>query len=78
MECPICHKAMLRDWEKNIEVDVCLEHGIWLDKGELERISARSAGRDVYSRKIELDRAYEQGKWQGICFDLWSLFFNRK
>jgi Zn-finger nucleic acid-binding protein len=72
---------MLIDTEKSIEVDICPEHGIWLDKGELERIvlrSGSSSGSNYSSRQIELDRAYEQGKWEGIWFDIWSLFSTRK
>ena len=33
--CPICGKKMAIDYERGIQTDVCSEHGVWLDVGEL-------------------------------------------
>ncbi|MCA9752499.1 MAG: zf-TFIIB domain-containing protein [Gemmatimonadetes bacterium] len=41
-KCPQCHRHMLRrNWNKTsgVVVDVCHEHGTWLDADELERIA---------------------------------------
>ena len=39
--CPICGEAMEPRIVEFNHVDVCEDHGIWLDKGELESIFAR-------------------------------------
>jgi Zn-finger nucleic acid-binding protein len=36
--CPICHGIMKTDRKEGIIIDVCGQHGIWLDKGELSKI----------------------------------------
>lgn len=41
--CPICAGEMTKQvyaYESGVPMDVCDEHGIWLDEGELERIEA--------------------------------------
>jgi len=45
MNCPVCD-AKLRTVEKNaVEVDICPDcKGIWLDRGELEKIVEMAAG----------------------------------
>lgn len=37
--CPICSKEMHADTRSTIEVEVCSAHGLWLDHGELLRIT---------------------------------------
>ncbi len=45
MLCPRCNKHTLEERERDgITIDVCQEcRGIWLDRGELERLIARAA-----------------------------------
>ena len=45
MKCPSCSKAELLKKDRNgIEIDYCPNcRGIWLDRGELEKIIERSA-----------------------------------
>ncbi len=45
MNCPVCD-ARLRPIEKhNVEIDICPDcKGVWLDRGELERIIEAVAG----------------------------------
>ena len=38
MECPVCKARMHHEKVEEIWADICKEHGVWLDKGELERI----------------------------------------
>lgn len=40
-DCPVCQETMLRSCFSEsckVEVDVCTEHGLWLDDGELGAI----------------------------------------
>jgi len=36
--CPICGNAMRTQSYGLLQMDVCVKHGIWLDKGELRAI----------------------------------------
>lgn len=39
MNCPVCKNAMIVLELREVEIDYCLVcKGIWLDKGELERL----------------------------------------
>ena len=40
--CPICGEKMESEKTQGILVDVCEEHGVWLDKGELSGVIRRS------------------------------------
>lgn len=43
MECPICKVTLLMSEKQNIEIDYCPTcRGVWLDRGELEKIIERS------------------------------------
>ncbi|HOI29206.1 MAG TPA: zf-TFIIB domain-containing protein [Melioribacteraceae bacterium] len=43
MKCPNCNVNLVMSEKKGIEVDYCPEcRGIWLDKGELDKIVERS------------------------------------
>ena len=37
--CPICSNEMNKENRGGVEIDVCEEHGLWLDKGELFQIT---------------------------------------
>lgn len=51
MKCPNCNETLLMSDKNGIEIDYCPNcRGIWLDRGELDKIIERSA--DHYS-KIE-------------------------
>lgn len=53
--CPACNIDLQRAQRQSIEIDFCPQcRGIWLDRGELEKLSAQSASefhddRDGYS-----------------------------
>src|SRR5262249_24012808 len=36
--CPVCGAKMELVAQGKIEIDVCAQHGVWLDKGELEAL----------------------------------------
>jgi len=43
MKCPSCNLALIMADRQNIEIDYCPEcRGIWLDRGELDKIIERS------------------------------------
>ncbi len=44
--CPVCATAMrITEYAgSGVAIDECLEHGVWLDDGELERIEAYAEG----------------------------------
>lgn len=68
IKCPICHEEMNRiNFGKisGIIVDVCGNHGIWLDSGELEEIRAfianggidKAQNKDILENRIEIEKA---------------------
>ena len=60
MKCPVCKDVTLLMSEKNgVEIDYCPEcRGIWLDRGELDKILDRAReGRAAETRASEARRA---------------------
>ena len=51
MKCPVCKNVTLLMSEKNgIEIDYCPEcRGIWLDRGELEKIIEKEKINNIFS-----------------------------
>jgi Zn-finger nucleic acid-binding protein len=48
--CPVCHAAMQRFHVGSVDVDTCMEHGTWYDRGELGAVrDALRAGRAASS-----------------------------
>ncbi len=44
MNCPICNISLVMSERQGIEIDYCPQcRGIWLDRGELDKIIQRSA-----------------------------------
>lgn len=59
MKCPSCNETLLMSDKKGIEIDYCPNcRGIWLDRGELEKIIERSA--DHYSKKENYEADYQR------------------
>jgi Zn-finger nucleic acid-binding protein len=59
--CPSCGAPMAKRvyaYESGVATDVCAEHGVWLDQGELERIEAWY---EAQERHLDADRA----EWGG-------------
>lgn len=45
MKCPACNTVLLITERQGIEIDYCPDcRGIWLDRGELDKIIEKSAG----------------------------------
>lgn len=44
MKCPVCSESLMRAERQGVEIDFCPKcHGIWLDRGELDKIRLREA-----------------------------------
>lgn len=47
MKCPTCDETLLMSEKNGIEIDYCPScRGIWLDRGELDKIIERSAAQE--------------------------------
>jgi len=55
MKCPICIEELLMSERNGIEIDYCPKcRGVWLDRGELDKIIERShAAEDVPPRPMD-------------------------
>jgi uncharacterized protein len=56
MKCPSCKEAVLAMSERNgIEIDFCPEcRGVWLDRGELDKIISKAVAEQESVTKAEL------------------------
>ncbi len=58
MKCPNCSETLIMADRQGIEIDYCPNcRGVWLDRGELDKIVERSA---AYSMGPDTDRSSEQ------------------
>lgn len=65
MKCPRCETSQLDEQEREgVVVDVCRQcRGIWLDRGELEKIIARETEElDKYGRRGNSGRHGDDGR----------------
>jgi Zn-finger nucleic acid-binding protein len=69
MNCPTCGKGMKTHTVYDVQTDVCQEHGMWLDKGELQKII------DGAQPVTAVDRGDERqsGRYEGIFLGWLSL-----
>jgi len=59
--CPVCNQKLALSKHGSIEIDICEDHGVWLDTGELEAI----VGRVKRSQRNRSRAAYRKGKSKG-------------
>ncbi|MES2650665.1 MAG: zf-TFIIB domain-containing protein [Bacteroidota bacterium] len=58
MKCPSCNETLLMTEKRGVEIDYCPNcRGIWLDRGELEKIMENAA--DHYSKKDNYEKDYK-------------------
>lgn len=65
MKCPSCKEVtLLMSEKKGVEIDYCPEcRGIWLDKGELEKlIEKENQIHETYEKQYSQDSQYSH-KW---------------
>ena len=74
--CPVCGGRMMMERKHSVTIEVCREHGIWLDKGELPAIIMAVRGRRQRHRRRALQDAKRKGKVSGAFFGWWSLLWD--
>jgi Zn-finger nucleic acid-binding protein len=74
--CPICGQKMLVQCQHGIHLDVCPEHGTWLDRNELAVIVARIRAGERIERVQAVREACRNGKMTGSLLGLWSLLLD--
>lgn len=48
MPCPVCQVPLVMSERQNVEIDYCPQcRGVWLDRGELDKIIQRTVEQDV-------------------------------
>ena len=56
MKCPVCDIEMRVSDREGVEIDHCPQcRGVWLDRGELEKIVARAESQEYGSRRHDED-----------------------
>ena len=54
MKCPSCDETLLMSDKNGIEIDYCPNcRGIWLDRGELDKIIERSGNGDLSQKRSD-------------------------
>ena len=57
MLCPACKSELKMSERSGVEIDYCPQcRGVWLDRGELDKIIERSTTRDDRERESDSDR----------------------
>ena len=68
MNCPVCNVELKMAERQGIEIDYCPQcRGIWLDRGELDKIIERSAALEVrqkFEDGNESRREYRQDEYR--------------
>lgn len=60
MNCPTCNVALTMTERQGVEIDYCPQcRGVWLDRGELDKIIERSAAEQPVSAAPASARSYE-------------------
>jgi Zn-finger nucleic acid-binding protein len=79
MKCPKCGEPMRSTAMNSVEIDLCEEHGLWLDKGELGRILKAHRREYYHIQRSSIQRqtkdAKRRGRIEGIFLGWLSLFF---
>lgn len=61
MNCPNCNVNLLISDRQGIEIDYCPQcRGIWLDRGELDKLIERSAAETKWTKYTDDDDRYRQ------------------
>lgn len=59
MSCPVCGVSLSMSDRQGIEIDYCPQcRGVWLDRGELDKIIERSGPATVPAREVPAQNAY--------------------
>ena len=79
MNCPSCKIPLVMSERQGIEIDYCPEcRGIWLDRGELDKIIEKSANeqaapmrsnQQTFSPQQGYQKEYKKKHWMSDLFD---------
>ena len=72
--CPVCSRKMVVERKGKVTVDLCPEHGVWLDAGELESICKSIRMAAAVSRHKAVCKAHDQEKRRWARYHWWGLF----
>lgn len=81
MKCPNCNVSLVMSDRSGIEIDYCPDcRGVWLDRGELDKIIERSSPtvqnvQPEYNREQQYyakDNQYHHKKKKGLLGDLFD------
>lgn len=83
MKCPKCNVTLLMSEKQGIEIDYCPEcRGVWLDRGELEKIIEKSYSeyenrsghykREDYKRHDDHYDHYKHGRRKSFLSELFD------
>jgi Zn-finger nucleic acid-binding protein len=75
--CPVCAAPLIHEERHRVPVDVCEEHGIWLDRGELQEIIQRDWVQHADLDEERLLIARREGKMSGALFGWLSLLWDK-
>jgi uncharacterized protein len=63
MKCPACHIDLYMTERQGIEIDYCPQcRGVWLDRGELDKIIERSTA-DPFDQRSYERRVPSEQRW---------------
>ena len=74
--CPICGKHMQVESMQGVQIDACVEHGVWLDTGELMTVIGRIRAKAGAAKVEAIRRARRDGKVSGALLGVWSLLLD--
>ena len=71
MKCPVCPESTLAmSNREGIEIDYCPTcRGVWLDRGELDKIIERSASEQLSNQRGERDRNDDDDRYREQGYD---------
>jgi len=65
MDCPNCKVSLSMTDRQGVEIDFCPKcRGVWLDRGELDKIIERSTGTDYDESPREQQGSYDHERGQ--------------
>jgi Zn-finger nucleic acid-binding protein len=73
--CPVCGRRMEQQVYRKAQIEVCEQHGVWLDKGELESILEAQAKRAASRLRLHKQLEYDRGRRDpdALASLFWSL-----
>ena len=74
-QCPVCQEQMGVEVYQSISVDVCPQHGVWFDLGEVPALLARVRSSERQDRMSAIREARTNGKISGVLFGALAFLF---